>query len=148
MTSSRDCVNVKPVIVQDAPNAHQVWLDIGVQHFTVGEYLETKEEAEWLANQLRTAIAALAASNGVAVYQYRKKGGPWKDCELSFLRNVEIYDDHETRALYTSPIESLSDDEWFDLYRTMSMSVPTDEHAFPHVANAARDWLQRNGGGL
>lgn len=36
-------VNVKPVIVSDAPDAHQVWLDVGSQHFTIGEYCETKE---------------------------------------------------------------------------------------------------------
>lgn len=50
-------VSVRPVIVADAPDAHQVWLDIGVQHFTVGDYLETKDEADWLANQLRIALA-------------------------------------------------------------------------------------------
>lgn len=54
-------VNVKPVIVSDAPDAHQVWLDVGRQHFTVGEYLETKDEAEWLANQLRIAIGNMKA---------------------------------------------------------------------------------------
>jgi len=52
-------VSVKPVIVQDAPDAHQVWLDIGNQHFTVGEYHETKEEADWYADQLRRAILTL-----------------------------------------------------------------------------------------
>lgn len=49
-------VNVKPVIVQDAPDAHQVWLDVGCQHFTVGEYLETKDEAEWFAGALRGVL--------------------------------------------------------------------------------------------
>ena len=63
MTDTRDSfVNVKPVIVADAPEAHQVWLDIGVQHFTVGDYCETKEEADWHANQLRHAL--LSASPG------------------------------------------------------------------------------------
>jgi len=49
-------VSVKPVIVSDAPDAHQVWLDIGCQHFTVGEYQETKDEAEFMAIQLRIAL--------------------------------------------------------------------------------------------
>ena len=52
-------VSVKPVIVSDEPDAHQVWLDIGTQHFTVGEYHETKEEAIWYADQLRRAILNL-----------------------------------------------------------------------------------------
>lgn len=49
-------VNVKPIIVADAQDAHQVWLDVGCQHFTIGEYHETKAEAEWFAGQLETAI--------------------------------------------------------------------------------------------
>ena len=60
-------VNVKSVIVADAPDAHQVWLDIGVQHFTIGEYCETKEDAEWLAAQLRIALTALQAGAGDGV---------------------------------------------------------------------------------
>jgi len=65
MTDTRDSfVNVKPVIVADTPDAHQVWLDIGVQHFTVGEYCETKEDAEWHAAQLRIALTALQAGAG------------------------------------------------------------------------------------
>lgn len=62
-------VNIKPVIVADAPDAHQVWLDIGVQHFTIGEYCETKDEAEWLAAQLRIALTTLqsGAGDGVAL---------------------------------------------------------------------------------
>jgi hypothetical protein len=56
---NNEFVSVKPVIVLDAPDAHQVWLDIGTQHFTVGEYLETKDEAVWFADQLRRAILNL-----------------------------------------------------------------------------------------
>ena len=52
-------VSVKPVIVSDSPDAHQVWLDVGGQHFAVGEYHETKEEAIWYADQLRRAILNL-----------------------------------------------------------------------------------------
>ena len=67
MTDTRDSfVNVKPVIVADTPDAHQVWLDIGVQHFTVGEYCETKEDAEWHAAQLRIALTALQSGAGGA----------------------------------------------------------------------------------
>lgn len=57
-------ISVKPVIVADTPDAHQVWLDVGCQHFTIGEYLETKDEAEWFARQLETAIVALSAGSG------------------------------------------------------------------------------------
>jgi hypothetical protein len=52
-------VSVKPVIVSDAPDAHQVWLDVGVQHFPVGDYRDTKDEADWYADQLRRAILNL-----------------------------------------------------------------------------------------
>lgn len=69
--SLQSFVNVKPVIVADAPDAHQVWLVVGCQNFTIGEYCETKDEAEWLASQLRIALANTASqsSRGEAVYQ-------------------------------------------------------------------------------
>lgn len=56
-------INVRPVIVIDEPDAHQVWLDVGCQHFTVGEYCETKEQAEWLSSQLQTALLAIISES-------------------------------------------------------------------------------------
>lgn len=105
MTDTRDSfVNVKPVIVADTPDAHQVWLDIGVQHFTIGEYCETKDEAEWLASQLRIALANTASqsSRGEAVYQIRGsyQSSTWGDV------SKEAYDsinDDKKRVLYTAP---------------------------------------------
>jgi hypothetical protein len=80
MTDTRDSfVNVRPVIVADTPDAHQVWLDIGVQHFTIGEYCETKDEAEWLAAQLRIALTALQAGAGdvaLPLDEYHEDMGP------------------------------------------------------------------------
>lgn len=51
-------VQVRPVIVRDEPDAHQVWLVVGVQSFTVGGHMPTKAEADWYADQLRHALAA------------------------------------------------------------------------------------------
>lgn len=56
--ADRPTVRVSPVIVSGCPEAHQVWLDRGVQHFRVGEYLETKQEADAYADMLRRALAA------------------------------------------------------------------------------------------
>ena len=98
MTDTRDSfVNVKPVIVADAPDAHQVWLDIGVQHFTVGNYHETKDEAEWHARMLRNAISNI---KGPSVDEMVNRFLGWKlpddfypDHGISFVRN-EFHDLH------------------------------------------------------
>lgn len=49
-------VTVEPVAVSDSPDAHQVWIRSGVQSFRVGEYLDSREEANWYAGMLRTAL--------------------------------------------------------------------------------------------
>lgn len=56
--ADRPTVRVSPVIVSGCPDAHQVWLDRGAQHFRVGEYLETKQEADAYADMLRRTLAA------------------------------------------------------------------------------------------
>ena len=98
-------VNVKPVIVADAPEAHQVWLDAGCQHFTIGEYCETKDEAEWLASQLRIALANTASqsSRGEAVYQWREIGErEWREApSKEFFDNRDSDPTCDTRILYT-----------------------------------------------
>ena len=103
MTDTRDSfVNVKSVIVADAPDAHQVWLDVGCQHFTVGEYCETKDEAEWLASQLRIALANTASpsSRGEAIHQVMTEDGDWSDINNPHFTNpLNI----KTRTVYTAP---------------------------------------------
>lgn len=100
-------VNVKPVIVADAPEAHQVRLDAGCQHFTIGEYCETKDEAEWLASQLRIALANTASqsSRGEAVYQWREIGErEWREApSKEYFDNRDSDPTCDTRILYTEP---------------------------------------------
>lgn len=56
----QQAVEVLPVAVTDAPDAHRVQLKVGVQQFHIGpDYFDTKEEAEWFAGQFRNAITAL-----------------------------------------------------------------------------------------
>ncbi len=90
-------VNVKPVIVSDAPDAHQVWLDIGCQHFTVGEYQETKDEAEFIARQLRIALGNIQP---IVIKEMVNRFLGWKlpedfapDHGIRFVRN-EFHDKH------------------------------------------------------
>ena len=54
-------VTLKPVVMQDAPNACQVWLTVGVQSFSVGIAWETAEEGLWFKKQLIIALAAALA---------------------------------------------------------------------------------------
>jgi hypothetical protein len=50
-------IEVVPVIVRDLPDAHRVSLSVGCQHFHVGpDCLDTREDAEWFAEQLETAL--------------------------------------------------------------------------------------------
>lgn len=116
-------INVRPVIVIDEPDAHQVWLDVGCQHFTVGEYCETKEDAEWLANQLRIALDALQA--------YRAGGGvvvAWR-CDWPTWRQ---YHDE------TDPLPDKWDDEAPNI-------TALYEHPSEEVRDAARvDWMEAN----
>lgn len=54
-------VFVSPVMGEGGQE-HQVRLEIGVQSFTVCKPRETRAEADWLAGQVRAAIATLTAS--------------------------------------------------------------------------------------
>ena len=75
--ADRPTVRVSPVIVSDCPDAHQVWLDRGVQHFRVGEYLETKQEADAYADMLRRALAAPQVEMVGELPELPTPGGPW-----------------------------------------------------------------------
>jgi hypothetical protein len=45
---------------QDSPDAHTVWLRVGVQHFCVTpQFVDTAEEAEFMQEQLAVALANL-----------------------------------------------------------------------------------------
>ena len=50
---------VRPVLVQDAPDAHLLFLKIGNQQFTIGSHHDTKEEAEWERDMLCIALDRL-----------------------------------------------------------------------------------------
>lgn len=47
---------ITPVVVQDYPDAHVLWLKIGNQRFTIDaggqDYYDTREEAEWARDML------------------------------------------------------------------------------------------------
>lgn len=54
-------IEIKPVIVQDFPDAHTVWLKVTNQSFCLADYSETKEDAEWMRDMLCVALAKIVA---------------------------------------------------------------------------------------
>lgn len=51
-------IKEKYTSIKSGGDFHEVWLDIGVQHFCVAKD-RNKEEAEWFRDQLSSAIEAL-----------------------------------------------------------------------------------------
>jgi len=55
-------VEIRPVVVDGSPDAHNVILKVTNQHFTIGPFAsDTKEEAEWVRDMLCVALARIAA---------------------------------------------------------------------------------------
>ena len=53
----RKFIEIKPVVVQGEPDAHNVFLQVTNQRFCVTSYAcETKEDAEWTADMLCVAL--------------------------------------------------------------------------------------------
>lgn len=56
-------VEVAPVIMPDAPDAHNVFLKVENQRFQITPYgCETKEEAEWMRDMLCIALDQVVQS--------------------------------------------------------------------------------------
>jgi hypothetical protein len=52
--------DIRPCVVQGDPDAHTVWLKVTNQEFCITVYAaETKEEAEWMRDQLCVALEKL-----------------------------------------------------------------------------------------
>jgi hypothetical protein len=48
---------IRPVVMEDTPDAHNVFLVVGGQQFMVSQFgCETKQEAEWMRDQLCQAL--------------------------------------------------------------------------------------------
>lgn len=55
----------RPCVVFDTPDAHTVWLKVGVQQFCVtNEAMETEVEADWMRDMLAEALATLIEQQG------------------------------------------------------------------------------------
>ncbi len=53
-------VEIRPVVIQGQPDAHHVFLKVTNQSFCVSHYgCETKDEAEWMRDQLCVALAKI-----------------------------------------------------------------------------------------
>lgn len=51
---------IQPVVMEDCPDAHHVFLQVTNQRFCVSHHgCDTKEEAEWLRDQLCVALAKI-----------------------------------------------------------------------------------------
>ena len=58
-------VDIKPVIQEDYPDAHHVFLQVTNQRFCVTPYAcETKEDAEWTKDMLLTALEKVVREVG------------------------------------------------------------------------------------
>jgi hypothetical protein len=55
-------VEIRPVVMQGYPDAHNVFLKVTNQEFCVTQYAcETQEDAEWTRDMLCNALAKVAA---------------------------------------------------------------------------------------
>lgn len=62
-------VPLAPVVMEGFPDAHNVFLQVRNQRFTIGYAAETKQEAEWVRDMLCIALARIAAdATGVEEY--------------------------------------------------------------------------------
>lgn len=60
-------VTISPVVMDGHPDAHNVFLQVGNQRFTVSQYgCETKDEAEWMRDMLCVALAKVVADANAA----------------------------------------------------------------------------------
>jgi len=108
-------VEVQSVAVSDAPDAHQVWLRRGVQQFPVGDYRDTREEAEWYAGQLRTALQPVGVPDvfDFAAHLQRQRG--WSGATFGPGARVQGVVDHirkELREIEANPGDL---EEWIDV---------------------------------
>ena len=52
----RKFIDIKPVVVDGEPDAHNVFLHVTNQRFCLTPYAETKDDAEWMADMLAVAL--------------------------------------------------------------------------------------------
>lgn len=53
---------IQPCCVDGEPDAHTVWIKVGVQSFSIDGYQDTKEEAEWMRLMLGKAFLTMLNS--------------------------------------------------------------------------------------
>ena len=51
----------KQIVMEGSPDAHTVWLDVGVQHFEIGPVRVNVEEANWMRSMLAKALDTITA---------------------------------------------------------------------------------------
>lgn len=52
----------RPICVDETPDAHTVWVKIGVQSFCIDGYQDTKEEADWMRLMIGKAFVTMLAT--------------------------------------------------------------------------------------
>lgn len=68
--------DIKPCVVEDWPDAHNVFLQVTNQRFCVTSYAcETKEEAEWMQEMLCVALEKIVADCALAEQAMPSKEG-------------------------------------------------------------------------
>ena len=66
-------VEIRPVVMEGSPDAHNVFLKVTNQRFCVTSYAcDTKEEAEWTRDMLCVALAQIVAD---AISAWEREGG-------------------------------------------------------------------------
>lgn len=72
-------VILRPVVAFDTPDAHSVQWKVGNQTFDIGpDHWETKEEAEWFAEQFQKALASYKGSPNEIEFLRREDENHWK----------------------------------------------------------------------
>jgi len=62
-TALHKYIDIRPVVRDDAPDAHKVFLQVTNQRFGIEMYCDNLEEAEWTRDQLCVALAKIVEDN-------------------------------------------------------------------------------------
>lgn len=73
-TFAEQHVTLKPVVIRDMPDAHNIWLTVGVQSFCMTPYgmERTRDHANWFRDRMVDALAKMIATALIADREARQ----------------------------------------------------------------------------
>lgn len=69
----------KPCVVAGEDMPYTVWLDVGVQHFTMSDYRESPDHADWFRAMLAKALASIVRDALGRAESEREPPGFWRE---------------------------------------------------------------------